>query len=841
MLRVAFRSLLARKLRLLLSGLAVILGVAFVSGAFVLTDTLQKVFDNLFADVNKRTAVTVQGTSALGGGQSDREPVPQAVLDRIAKVDGVAEAIGGVFGYAQVVDKKGKAYKTGGAPSFGVSLSTGSLQEALIVRDGRAPKGPREVAVDATTARRADLAVGDTITVLLKGPARKVTLVGVVGLETAASFGGASLIAFDPPAAQAALGTPGTWSNLVVAAEEGVSHEELETRVEAVLPDGFEALTQKQAIDDQSKDLKAGLSGFNTFLLAFAFISLFVGAFLIFNTFSMLIAQRTRELALMRALGASRRQVTRVVLIEALAVGLLSSLVGFGLGILVAIGIRKVLDAFGIELPAGPTVVLPRTLVVSMLVGVVVTLVAALVPARRAARVAPVQAMRDSGPAEERSLRRRAVVGTLVLAAGVVALLKGLNSEGSGALQLVGVGAALSFLGVAILSPLFARPVVGLLGLPLARLGAPSALGRGNAMRSPRRTSATAAALMIGLALVAMVSALGASVKKSLGDYVDRSLGADYVLHTEEFTPFSPELARLLDKRPELDQVAAFRFARAKVDGDTIDLQGVEAGPLEATLKVETVRGDLRSLDRGEMAVSEDIAVDRKLDVGDTVDVVWSRTGESTMRIGAVYAQNLFAGNYLVGAKVHDANVTEKLVGVVAVTIKDGVDEGAARKAVDGVAKAFPNVVVQDQGELVAAQRKQIDGLLNFLTGLLVLSVLIAVLGIINTLALSVVERTRELGLLRAVGLGRRQVRRMIRTESVLIAVYGALLGIVIGLAFAAALQNALADDGIDQFAVPYGRLAWLLVAAGVAGVVAAALPARRAARLDVLSAIAEE
>jgi len=841
MLKVALRSLLARKLRLILSGLAIILGVSFVSGAFVLTDTMKGLFDDLFTDINKRTAVTVQGTSALGDGQGDREPVPQAVLDRVRQLPGVKEAQGGVFGFAQVVDEKGKAYTTGGAPSFGVSMDADSVQESLIVREGRAPRGPAEIAIDATTSRRAHIDVGDRIKVLLKGPARQVTVVGIVGLETASSFGGASLIAFEPATAQRVLGTPGTWSTVVVAADDGVTHDELEERIEKVLPKGFEAITQEQAIDEQSKELKEGLSGFNTFLLAFAFISLFVGAFLIFNTFAMLIAQRAKELALMRALGASRGQVTRAVLVEALAVGLLSSLVGFGLGILVAIGIRKVLDAVGIELPAGDTVVLPRTFLVSLLVGVVVTVAAALVPARRAAGVAPVQAMRESGPAEERSLRRRVVVGGLVLGAGLVALFTGLQGTGDATLQLVGAGAALSFLGVAILSPLFARPVIAFVGAPLARLGTPSRLGRGNAMRSPRRTSATAAALMIGLALVAMVSTLAASVKKSLGDYVDRSLGADFVLYTDQFSPFSPELPEALAAKEEVDQVAAFRFARAKVNGDTVDLQGVAAGPLEATLKVQTVRGDLGGLDRGQLAISEDIAKDRKLDVGDTVTVTWSRTGEMTMRVGAVYAQNLFAGNYLVGEKVHDANVTEKLVSVVAITLSDGTDTDEGRKAVDAAAADYPNVNVRDQGELVADQRQQIDGALNFLTGLLVLSVLIAVLGIVNTLALSVVERTRELGLLRAVGLGRRQVRRMIRSESVLIAIYGAILGIVIGLGFAAALQSALEEEGIDQFAVPYDRLAWLLVAAAVAGVIAAAIPARRAARLNVLSAIAEE
>jgi putative ABC transport system permease protein len=837
MLRVTLRSLLARKLRLLLSGLAVVLGVAFTSGTFVLTDTLGRVFDTLFQDVTKNTSVTVQGTSSLGSGEQDREPVPQAVVDQLARVPGVREAAGGVTGYAQVVDSHGKAYSTGGAPTFGVSYNPASIQESLVLKKGRAPVGPAEVALDATTVDKAHLHLGDRITVLLKGPARKVTFVGVIGLERADSFAGASLIAFDTRVAQAALGTPGTWTNVSLAAEPGVSQQELRDRAATVLPAGFEAVTQKQTAADQSKSLKKGLSVFNTVLLVFALISLFVGAFLIFNTFTMLVAQRVRELALLRALGASRAQVTRSVLVEAVAVGMLASLTGFGLGIALAVGLRWLLGVLGIDLPGGPTVVALRTFVVALAVGTGVTAVAALLPARRAARVAPVQAMRESGPAEERSLTRRTVVGALVLTTGVALLVAGLN--GTGGLQAIGAGAAVSFLGVAALSPLFARPVVGLLGVPFLHLGVPSRLGRGNAMRNPRRTSVTAAALMIGLALVAMVSTFGASTKASLAAYVGRSLGADFVLSTKTFQPFSLQVVKAMQARPELDQVAGFRFARARIGGKTTDLQAVEAGPLEATLKVKTLHGDLTAIDRGELAISENAAKSRHLAVGQRVDVVWSRTGSQPMRVGAVYALNQYAGDYLVGVTTYDTNVTEHLVTVVAVTARPHVSAEQARAAVDAAVQPFPNVQVYDQVALVRAQKEQIDGLLNVVTGLLIFSVLIAVLGIVNTLALSVVERTRELGLLRAVGLQRRQLRRMIRVESVLIAIFGALLGIVVGLALGWSLVQALKDQGIDQFAVPWVRLVWVLVAAGFAGVVAAALPARRAARLDILEAVA--
>lgn len=835
MLRATFRGLLARKLRLLLSGVAIVLGVAFVSGTFILTDTLGRVFDDLFADVSRNTSVTVRAVSTVSG-EENREPVPDSLVATVRAVEGVAEVVGyAADGHVALLDKQGKAFLTGGPPVIGVSIDVTSRQEALRVKRGSAPRGPDQVALDARTADKLDLRLGDRFTVLAKGPGRAVTLSGIVGLEKADSFAGATLVAADPPTAQTLFGMAGTWNGLSVAAEDGVSQQQLRDRISTVLPKGVEAITQRKTIDESSQQLKQGLSVFNTVLLVFAGVSLFVGMFLIFNTFSMLVAQRTRELALMRALGASRTQVTMSVLVEALVVGVLSSALGFGLGIGVAVGLRSVLAAFGIDLPEGQTVIAARTVVVALVVGVVVTSVAALIPARRAAKVAPVQAMRESGPAEDRSLRRRTAIGLVLLVSGIAALTAGLTGSG---LELVGAGAVLSFLAAATLSPLVARPVVGTLGLAFTRLGVPSRLGRANAMRSPRRTSATAAALMIGLALVAMVSTLGQSVKTSLVQVVDTSLGADYVLHTDQYAPFSPEAAVALRQQPGLGAVAAFRIVEVKIGDDQVGVQGVEPEALQQVLRLDVKKGSLEGL-AGGLAVSEDVAKSRRLAVGDDVDITWAKTGRQQLRLAAVYAKNQFAGDYLVSSTTYDQNVTNKLVIVVAV--KSEGDPTAERAAIEKGLEGFPNIQIEDRAEFVKAQADQIDSLLNIITGLLVFSVLIAVLGIINTLALSVVERTRELGLLRAVGLQRKQLRRMIRVESVLISVYGALLGIGIGLAFGAAVVAALHDQGITEFAVPLSRLLWVLLAAGFAGVIAAALPARRAARLNVLQAIAIE
>jgi putative ABC transport system permease protein len=478
MLRTTLRSLLARKLRLLLSGFAVVLGVSFVSGTFVLTDTLGKVFDELFAGVNG-TSVTVRGVSAVEG--QPAPPVDVALLDQVRAVEGVAEAVGNISGYAEVV-VDGEPVAAGGAPSIGVVFQPDSSLETLELRAGQAPSGPDEVAIDKATADRVGIAVGDQLQVSTQAGVREVTVSGTVGFGDADSFAGAALTAFDLETAQAVLAIPGTYSDIAVAAQAGVDDAELASRIDAQLPEGVEAVTGQQSSDDAAREIKEGLGFFTTALLVFAGISLFVGAFLIFNTFSMLVAQRARELALLRALGASRRQVTGSVLVEALVIGVVASLIGFGLGIAVAVGLRALLGLLGIDLPSGDLVLAPRTLVACLVVGVGVTAVAALVPARRAARVAPVEAMRESGPAEERSLRRRGVLGGLAILAGVGVLALGLALA---ELPLVGVGVAVTFLGVATVSPLVARPVASVLAAPFARLGVPGRLGRANAVRSP--------------------------------------------------------------------------------------------------------------------------------------------------------------------------------------------------------------------------------------------------------------------------------------------------------------------------------------------------------------------
>ena len=839
MLRATVRSLLARKLRLLLASFAVLLGISFVSGAFVLTDSLSRVFDNLFGDATAGTSVVVQGDKPFKDSSNDeREPVPNSVLETVRKVPGVQTALGDIGDPgATLVLPNGKTLSTTGPPTIGTAIQESSSAEPLTIIAGKAPHGLDQVAITANTMKKQHLKLGDKVGVIGTGEEQQATIVGITRFGPTNGLAGATLLAFDPPSAQQLFGTPGAWTTVKLVAAPGVSDTELRDRVRAALPKGMGAVTGKEFGEQQADDIQQGLKFFNIFLQVFAGIALFVGMFLIFNTFSMLVAQRARELALMRALGASRAQVLRSVLLESVVVGLVSSLGGFGVGVLLAKGFRSLMNALGIGIPQGQTVVQLRTLVVCLLVGVLVTVAAAMIPARRASRVAPVQALRESGPAEERSLFRRTAVGSLILAVGVLALVSGLAND---QLLLLGLGALMSFVGVTVVSPLFARPVVGALAAPFSRLGISGVLGRGNAMRSPRRTATTAAALMIGLALVAAIGTLGASAKKSVVKTVADSLGADYVLHTDQYMDFSPAPAANLKADRQLSDVAVFRYAKAEIKGHgTHDIQGVEPGALATVLKLDVLQGELAGLDSGGIALSKATATSLSVKVGDTLDLHWAKTGDQATPVSAIYDNNQFAGGYLVSDGTFDKNVTKRKVVVIAVKAAAGSRPEAVRASIDEAIRAYPNIVVEDQQQFVKKQGDQIDMLLNILTGLLVLSVLIAMLGIINTLALSVIERTRELGLLRAVGLQRKQLKRMIRVESVATAVFGALLGIVVGIGFGYAFVSALHDEGITEFAIPWKRIVEVLLVAALGGVIAAALPARRAARLKVLDAIA--
>lgn len=831
MLRATLRSLLARKLRLLLSATAVVLGVAFTAGAFVLTDSLGRVFDDLFGDLGSTTDVQVRAADSFaGGGGTVRPPVTEDLLTRLRAVDGVAAAAGDVEGFAElVVDDGADVYRSAvGAPTIGVNYDPEPALGTLVLREGAPPAGPGQVAVDAFTAGETGLEVGDDVQVQVVDGTRTLTLSGVFGVGEDDSLAGAAILAFDTPTAQELLGRPGEYSVLRLQAAEGVSQDELVARVEAVLPEGVEAVSGAQGAQEDSDEVSEALGFVNVFLLAFAGVALFVGAFLISNTFAILVAQRTRELALLRALGASRGQVTRSVLVEALVVGLVASVVGLGAGVGLAAGLRAVA---GDALPDGPLVVSARTVVVSLLVGVVVTLLAALLPARRASAVPPVAAMREA-TAPEASLRRTTVVGVVLLAVGVPLALVGLTGQ---VVPLV-AGAVLVFLAVAALAPRIATPVTGLLGAPLAR-SLPGRLGRLNAMRNPRRTASTAAALMIGLALVSAVSIIGASAKASIDGIVTDSLGADLVLEGG-FQGFPATVADTAAALPEVAAATALRSEAAQVDGAEAFVLAVPGAAVGDTLLLDAVEGSVDDLAAGQLLLSESEAEARGVGPGDRLPATFARGEPTELEVVGTYAPNAFVGDYVVELAEAE-RFSGRLATFVLVSLADGVSDADGQAAVRAALTGSPGVDVLTRDEFGDDQAGQVDVALTIVTVLLGLSVLIAVLGIVNTLALAVFERTREIGLLRAVGLGRRQTRAMVRVEAVVVALFGALLGVAVGTAFGVAGQRALADQGITELAVPYGRVLAFVLLAGLAGVLAAVLPARRAARLDVLRAVA--
>ncbi len=854
MLKVTLRGVLAHKLRLALTAAAVVLGVGFVAGTYILTDTISHSFDTLFQEVSSGVDVSVRAGSGFGeddagNGETARNTVPESVLPVVAGVDGVKVAEGSVIGYAQIIAPDGEAVTTGGAPTLGVNWNQNATLGPLRLRTGRAPAGPGEVAIDAGTAKAQKIDVGARVGILAQGPPEQYAVVGVAGFGEADNLAGATLAAFDTATAQRLLGKVGQYDTIDMQADEGVTAFELRSRVEEILPtacegvepDGCEALTGDQLAREGADQVQGFIGIFKTALLVFAFISLFVGAFIIVNTFSILVAQRTRELALLRALGASRRQVMTSVVIEAAAVGVVASALGVGLGILVAIGLQGLLGAFGIDLPGTGTIIQPRTIVVSMVTGSVVTVLAALGPARRASKVAPMAALTGAGTEQVGSLTRRSIVGAIVVALGAGALSVGLFADGG--IALVGLGAALTFVGVFLVMPLVARPMAAAIGWPLVRLTKVSGkLGRENAMRNPRRTAATAGALTIGLGLVGCVSVLASSFVASGADIIEKAVAADYIVSTDQFTPtISPDLARRLDERPELGAVSGIQIGPFKLDGSSQSVTAGDAETLPQLMNIEMVTGSVDALARGEVLVTEQAAEDKDLAVGSEIPMTFLRTGTQQFRVGGTYERNELLGSYLVSTDVFHENYTELLDFLVLAKAAPGVSPAASRQAVDAVADDFPNVKVRDQVEFKAEQKRQINMTLGLVTALLVFSIIIAFLGIINTLALSVFERTREIGLLRAVGMARRQVKAMIRAESVIISVLGAIVGLGVGLLFGLALISYFRTQGIEKLVIPVGSLIAYVVVAGVAGVFAAWFPARRASRLNVLDAINHE
>ena len=837
MLKATLASLVARKLRLALTAFAVVIGVAFMSGSFVLSDTLTDTFDDLFQEVNQGKDVVVRPKPAFGDAtEGNGEPIPAATLEAIRGVDGVAAVEGAVTGFGQLLDKDGKVAAGFGAPTIVTNPFTDPKLNTSTYDQGAPPGAPGQMALDKATADRLKVGLGDRLGLVTPNGTVGLTVSGIFTFGSSNSLAGATLVELPTVQVQELFDRVGLYDEIDVRGEGGLTQEQLRDRVATVVPATAQAETAAKDASDQSESVGEFVGYLRIGLTGFALVSLFVGSFIIVNTFSILVAQRTRELGLLRALGASRRQVLGSILGESLGVGLIGSLIGLGGGIGLAFLLSMLLQTF-LGGDASSLVISPTALLVPFALGTVITVLAALYPGIRGSRVPPLAAMRETDGGGDGGLGRRVVVGGVVAATGAAMFGTGLAG---GALPLLGLGAVVLFVGLALLLAVAARPLASGIGLPFRKTGAAGRLGVANAKRNPRRTASTASALMIGLALIGGVSTFAASSIASVSELIDDSVRADLVVQPKGFSMgFGTDITSTLGALPSADRSTPIRMGDVQVDGSSRGLTALDSADTDL-LALEVQEGAAGAIQQGELLVDETLAEENGWKVGQQIDVVYARTGPTPARIGGTFAENQLAGDFIASLATYERNFTANLDSVALLTAKPGqLDQ--LRQEVRAVTDANPTVKVQTRAEFQEEQRSQINQAVYLVYALLALSVLIAVIGIINTLALSVFERTRELGLLRAVGMHRVQVKRMVRTEAVIVAILGGAVGLSVGVILGVAFVRSLADEGFDELALPVGQLGAGLVFAGLAGVVAALYPAAKAAKMDILRAVTVE
>ncbi|MEZ5116689.1 MAG: FtsX-like permease family protein [Candidatus Nanopelagicales bacterium] len=849
MLRAALRNLFAHKLRLSLTVLTIALGIAFITGTNIFTDSLKRSFDELFLQPQPDLVVTpkseLDGSGAGGGGGFGAQPLtfPDSVLTDVRGVDGVAAAYGVVSGSnVFVLGPDDVPVGPAGPPARAQSWVPDQALTSLRVTSGRAPESGDEVALLDSTAQQASVSVGDRIRIdTPEAGVLEPTVVGLVSRGISGSLGG-TLTVFDlATAQQALLGAP-ELTQVVVSAAPGVSQDQLREAVAAQLGPDVTIRTGQESTDDIAQRIEEGFAFFNTFLLVFGLIALFVSTFLIFNTFSMLVAQRTRELAMLRAVGATRGQVSGSVVVEAALVGVVAAALGLAGGIGVSLLLRTLFATFGASLPPGPLVVEPSTIVLAVGVGLVVTVLAALLPARRAAVIPPVAAMREDTALPQRSLRRLTVVGAVLVLLAVPTAIRGLAlaaDDTERAATWVGLSALLALVGVIALTPWLSRPLLRALGLPWRRW-AVGRLAVENGRRNPRRTAATASALAIGLALMTTIGVIAASAKASVTEVVDDTIGADFVVFGRTFQPFTHDVYKAIADTPGTAVVTYARQVPIEVDGQRAPLTGVDPQALPQVLDITMVEGSLSDLGLGNVVVDTTTARELGLTVGEDVEATFVN-GPGTLKLVGTYEPAGFFQGYVVNLNTITSIGSLERDSAVYIRLAPGADADAVRADLTERLKPYPSVRVQDQADIKREINSQFDVLFGFVYALLALSVIVAFLGIVNTLSLSVFERTREIGLLRAVGTARSQVRRMVVLEAMLMAVFGALVGVATGLVYGSLLQRVLEPQGISQLSVPGGQLVAFVLLGALGGIVAAVWPAWRASRLDVLRAIATE
>lgn len=848
MFKLALRNVLAKKLRFIGTALSITLGVAFLVGTLVFTDTMGRTFDDLFADIYADTDTVVRSASSVEDqmGFEARGRIPESAIGLVRTVEGVATAEGSVQGFAQIVDPDGDVIgrSAQGPPSFGGNYLTGALGPWVLTEGSKAP-GPGELVIDLGSAREGGLSIGDDVTVLTQTGPHVLPLVGTARFGSIDSPGGAHVSLFDMVTAQQLLiGHTGEIDAVVVDAAPGVSEQELTERIAAVLPETQEAITGSAIIEEQQDMMANAMGFFETLLLVFAIIGLVVASFTIFNTFQIVITQRIREMALLRAIGASRSQVISAQLIEAVVVGVTASVAGFFLGMGVAQMLKAMMSALGMDLPAGSIVLLPRTVIAAIVVGTSVTVASAVFPAVRASRIPPIAALRDVALDRTGQTWHRLVLGGLITGLGILSFAVGLTGAG---LAWVGVGALAVFLGAFVLGPLLARPIAGPLSAPLPTLsGITGELARQNALRNPKRTSRTGGALMVGVALVIAITLIASSVKDWIHDMFDEQFSGDLVVSTDSFGygGLSPQLAAELNGLPEVEAATGIRIGFARVLGDGVSDEmytAVDTATVTAVFDIGMVQGSVEELDDRGVLLDDDEAADRGVTVGDEVTFQLLNGEQLSLTIQGIYTERDLAGNFVITHSLHESTGADQFDLSVYLALTEGVSESEARAVISPITDAHANAELLGRDEFIDEQTAQIDPLVNMMYGLLSLAIVIALFSIANSMALSIHERTRELGLLRAVGMSRRQVRSVVRWESVLVALLGTGSGVVLGILFGWAISVTIRDEGLTAFALPVTSIVVISALAMIGALLASARPAWRAARLDVLKAIASE
>ena len=840
MFRLSLKMTLARKGRLLLTSLAIILGTSFLSGTTIFSDTINSTFDRLFTDVFRDVDAYVRSTDSVDTGFGEqRAPSAVSALETILKVKGVSAAVGDMQSYARVIDKDGKPIgQDQGPPTFG-GIASESSAGLWSVEDGRLAVGPKEMMLDRETAEKGKFEIGDTVRVNALSGTREFTLVGIANYGDVSSPGGATFALFDQPTASEFLLKPGFVDAFLIQGDGTLSDEELAKAINAALPTDakLETLTGAEITEETTSQIKTVLGFFTAFLTAFSYIALGIGCFVIYNVFSITAAQRQRESALLRAIGASRRQVTVSLLVEALIVGVLGSIIGFVAGIGLSRALSALLNAIGLEIPTSGLTIETGAITRTVLIGTVITILSAILPALRSGRVPPVAAMRDTALDTVQKLTRRVAIGLVLIVAGAIALIASINGAD---VAILGVGVLGVFAGVLVIGPALSKPVAVLLGKPVATLrGVTGAMSQQNAARNPKRTARTAAPVLIGVALVTAFTALAASIKSEIRESIGSSFRGDYALsvNSRGFGGIPISITDQLTQLAEIDQATGVGFIAAKVGDESPFVLVFNPKTADGLYDLEMVEGTQKGLTKNEILVEADKALDKNLSVGSSVQVTLVDGRSMQLTVAGTYTDAY--GNYAVSRELFEGSNTPLFDSFVYIKTAEGVSDESARTAISAVSEDLGIGKLESRDEYIDTQAGQVDQFLALIYGLLFLSVIIAIVGIIITLLLSVFERRREIGLLRAVGMTRSQVRTMVRWESVITSLFGAVTGVVLGILTGIVIVVSLNDSGFSAFTLPIANTIVILVGAFVVGVIAAVFPAWRATRTEIISAIA--